>query len=150
MLIIWIGGALPGTDAPGDTFSEIQTLTLGAVAASMIAYLAAQLVDVQLFHFWKRLTRGKHLWLRNNGSTLVSQLVDTVAVILITHFYARALPVDTGKEIWPQLFAFIGAGYLFKLTAALVDTGPFYLGCHHLARYLRVAPPGGDPDMINT
>ena len=49
----------------------------------LLAYLAAQFCDVRLFHFWKKLTRGRHLWLRNNGSTLVSQLIDTVAVILI-------------------------------------------------------------------
>jgi uncharacterized PurR-regulated membrane protein YhhQ (DUF165 family) len=39
-------------------------------------------------------TKGKLLWVRNNGSTMVSQLVDTTAVILITHYYAHALPVD--------------------------------------------------------
>ena len=154
VLILWIGGALPGFEEPGQegigVFYDVRALTFGAVAASMIAYLAAQLVDVQLFHFWKRFTKGKHLWLRNNGSTLVSQLVDTVAVILITHFYAHALPVEEGSAIWPQLFTFIGAGYVFKLTVALLDTGPFYLGCHYLARYLRVAPPGKDPDMIDT
>ena len=48
--------------------------------ASMIAYMAAQFTDVWLFHFWKRLTDGKHLWLRNNGSTLISQIVDSVCV----------------------------------------------------------------------
>ena len=48
--------------------------------ASMAAYLLAQMVDVQLFHFWKRVTRGKHLWLRNNGSTMISQLVDSLTV----------------------------------------------------------------------
>ena len=49
----------------------------------MAAYLLAQMIDVQLFHFWKRRTRGRHLWLRNNGSTMVSQLVDSVTVNVI-------------------------------------------------------------------
>ena len=44
-----------------------------------------------LFHYFKRLTGGKHLWLRNNASTMVSQFVDSVAVILATHFIADAL-----------------------------------------------------------
>lgn len=127
------------------TFYRVQMLTFGAVVASMIAYLVAQLVDVHVFHFWKRRTGGKHLWLRNNGSTLVSQLVDTVAVILITHFYARALPVDWGKAVWPQLWLFIGTGYVFKLVAALVDTVPFYIGSKWLARYLRLPPAHGLP-----
>ena len=73
----------------------------------MIAYLAAQFIDVQLFHFWKRLTEGRHLWLRNNGSTLVSQLVDTVAVILITHYYAGALPMKPDEGVASQLFVYI-------------------------------------------
>lgn len=127
------------------TYYRVQMLTFGAVVASMVAYLVAQLVDVHVFHFWKRRTGGKHLWLRNNGSTLVSQLVDTVAVILITHFYARALPVDWDKAVWPQLWLFIGTGYVFKLVAALVDTVPFYIGSKWLARYLRLPPAHGLP-----
>src|SRR5690606_2801934 len=59
-----------------ELFSLMFACTTGAVLASMVAYMAAQFCDVYLFHFWKRLTRGKHLWLRNNGSTMVSQLVD--------------------------------------------------------------------------
>jgi len=124
------------------TFYRIKMLTFGAVTASMVAYLAAQLVDVHVFHFWKKLTRGKHLWLRNNGSTLVSQLVDTVAVILITHFYAKALPVDPSRKIWPQLLVFILTGYVFKFAMAVLDTVPFYVGVKGLSRFLRLSPPG--------
>ncbi len=155
VFILWIGGVLPGfetTDPAGGiardvadrqpVFFEIRALAFGAVTASMIAYLIAQLVDVHVFHFWKNLTRGKHLWLRNNGSTLVSQLVDTVAVILITHFYARALPVDPSRKIWPQLAVFILTGYAFKFVMAILDTIPFYVGARRLSRYLRLAPPG--------
>lgn len=162
VLILWVGAAMPGfgpvdaeTGMPplpawdadkqlytetGWTFFQVKNLALGAVLASMVAYLAAQLVDVHVFHFWKRLTKGKHLWLRNNGSTLVSQLVDTVAVILITHFYAGALPIKATEPLWGQLFAFIASGYVFKLTAALIDTVPFYLGTPILARYLEIDP----------
>jgi len=144
IFILWLGGELPGVDAGADrdppvhVFTEVRTLTSAAVTASMIAYLFAQLVDVHVFHFWKRLTGGRHLWLRNNGSTLLSQLVDTTTVILITHFYARALPIDGDAPLWPQLVAFIVAGYVFKLLTALADTGPFYLGVHVLTRYLRL------------
>jgi len=145
MGIIWLGGALPGFPGePKDAlFFQVQRLAFGAVTASMIAYLAAQLVDVQLFHFWKDLTRGRHLWLRNNGSTLVSQLVDTVSVILITHFYAHALMIQADQPLWPQLLAYIGAGYTFKLVMALLDTLPFYVGVRRLSIYLRLAPPVG-------
>lgn len=122
------------------TFYRIQMLTFGAVAASMIAYLAAQFCDVYVFHFWKRLTRGKHLWLRNNGSTMVSQLVDTFAVITITHFYARALPISDAANPWPELWLFIGTGYAFKFVAALLDTPVIYLAVKVLSPYLRIDP----------
>ncbi len=142
-IILWLGGVLPGFDQPVagadgrlPLFFELRTLTLGAMLASMVAYLAAQLCDVHIFHFWKRLTNGKHLWLRNNGSTVVSQFVDSFAVITITHFYAGALPIEAGDPVWPQLWVFILTGYAFKFFSALIDTVPFYLGTHWLRRYL--------------
>jgi queuosine precursor transporter len=152
--ILWVGGELPGYEAVDPAtgemlrdeagrlpvFFEVRALTFGAVAASMVAYLSAQFCDVFLFHFWKNLTGGRHLWLRNNGSTLISQLVDTVSVILITHFYAQALPVEGGQPLWPQLFFFIASGYSFKLVAALMDTVPFYLGVRWLSAYLQLDP----------
>ena len=149
---LWLGGilppapvldaatGLPPTDAYDFAFYRMRMLTMGAVVASMVAYLVAQMCDVFLFHFWKRLTNGRHLWLRNNGSTLVSQLVDTFAVITITHCYARGLPIDPNLAVWPQLWVFIGSGYVFKMAIALLDTGPFYLGVHYLSRYLEIDP----------
>ena len=148
IFLLWLGGVLPGfdldstgqplIDAAGrePTLFEIRELAFGAVAASMIAYLAAQLCDVRLFHFWKRLTNGKHLWLRNNASTMVSQIVDTTAVILVTHFYAAALPVNADEPIWPQLMVFIASGYVFKLLVAALDTGPIYLAVAYLRPWL--------------
>ena len=147
VFLLWLGGALPGfepmdpatglpeADAAGrlPVFFEVRQLAFGAVAASMIAYLAAQFCDVRLFHFWKKLTGGRHLWLRNNASTMTSQMVDTTAVILITHFYAQALPIDEAAPLGPQLLTFILSGYVFKLLVAAVDTGPVYL----LVRWLR-------------
>ncbi|MDB4778214.1 queuosine precursor transporter [bacterium] len=123
-------------------FFQMRTLAFGAVFASMIAYLLAQFVDVYLFHFWKRVTRGKHLWLRNNGSTLISQLVDTVAVLAITHFFAKQLFVVEGmstNEVWGVLFvSFILPSYAFKFVVALLDTIPFYGLVAFLNRYLEI------------
>ncbi len=169
--ILWLGGVLPGWEVVVDDqivpdmvyhpvdvdeqtglvvyestermplFYEVRQLTFAAVAASMIAYLVAQLVDVQVFHFWKRLTKGKHLWLRNNGSTLVSQLVDTVAVILITHYAAGGLDMIDQKPVWFQLLVtYILAGYAFKVLAALIDTVPIYIAVKLLSGYLRIDP----------
>lgn len=152
VVFLWLGGnlppvpaldvstGLPPTDAYDYAFFRIRYLTMGAVVGSMIAYLAAQLCDVSLFHFWKRLTNGRHLWLRNNGSTLVSQFVDTFCVITITHFYAKGLPIDPNAAIWPQLWVFIASGYVFKLVIALFDTLPFYVGVHYLSQFLEIDP----------
>lgn len=154
VFILWIGGILPGFEAidPAtgelvrDTagrlpvFYEIRALTFGAVTASMIAYMAAQFCDVYMFHFWKRLTKGRLLWIRNNGSTMISQLVDTTAVILITHYYAHALPVDSTQPLGRQLLLFIVTGYVFKFGIAAIDTLPFYLGVRWLSRYLQLNP----------
>lgn len=147
MFILWLGGALPGFEPPDQpksgVFFDLRRLAFSAVTASMLAYLAAQFIDVELFHFWKNVTDGRHLWLRNNGSTLVSQLVDTISVILITHFLANGIPLDASRPLWPQLLTFIGAGYTFKMLIALLDTVPFYIGAKHLGRYLRIHPVHG-------
>ena len=154
VFLLWLGGALPGFESVDPTgalaidaagrepvFFEIRALAFGAVTASMLAYLTAQFCDVQLFHFWKSLTQGKHLWLRNNASTMVSQLVDTTAVILITYFWVEAaLPIDDDKPLWPQLLTLIASGYVFKLLVALLDTGPLYVLVHKLRPYLGMEP----------
>ena len=145
VFIVWVGGVLPGFDEPIagtdgrlPLFFEIRRLTLGGVMASMVAYLAAQLCDVQLFHFWKRLTKGRHLWLRNNGSTLVSQFVDSFAVITVTHFFVGTLPIEAADPIWEQLWVLIGTSYVFKFSIAVLDTLPFYLGTRWLTHYLEL------------
>ncbi len=127
-----------GEELTGQTefFRLIFACTAGTVLASMVAYLAAQFCDVYLFHFWKRLTKGRHLWLRNNGSTMVSQLVDSVMVISIT-FGAALL---RGEQTLKTMLFLLGSNYAFKLTAALLDTLPFYLGVILLSRYLQIDP----------
>ena len=96
--------ALPNGDSVGgsvELFTLLYATTSGAVVASMMAYIAAQYCDVFMFHFWKRLTKGKHLWLRNNGSTLVSQGVDSFMVIVVTfgaQFLAGAMSAGAGPD----------------------------------------------------
>ena len=88
------------------------------VAASMVAYLSSQFLDVRLFSFigWK--TRGRHKWLRNNGSTIVSQFVDTL--VFTTLAFAGAVPV---AAFFPLVFG----RYFAKLLIAALDTPVFYL-----------------------
>lgn len=122
---------------PNDyAFYHIRNLTLAATLASMIAYLAAQFIDVHVFHYLKEKTKGKKLWLRNNASTLISQLVDSVAVILITYYFADGLPLNKNGDLAHPLIYFILSGYLFKVLVALFDTIPFYIGVRFLKPYL--------------
>lgn len=117
-------------------FDRIYISTISAVLASMIAYIAAQFIDVYMFHFWKRLTRGRYLWLRNNGSTLVSQLVDSVAVVSITF----AASVIAGQMTLAAMLTIIGSTYLFKMVVAMLDTIPIYIAVHYLKAYLQIDP----------
>jgi uncharacterized PurR-regulated membrane protein YhhQ (DUF165 family) len=119
-----------------EMFHLIYACTAGAVFASMAAYLSAQFCDVALFHFWKRLTRGRHLWLRNNASTVVSQLVDSVMVISIT-FGAALL---RGEIALATALVLLGSNYAFKFCAALLDTIPLYVAVRWLGRYLHIDP----------
>ncbi|TNE55608.1 MAG: VUT family protein [Bacteroidetes bacterium] len=157
LFVLWLGGTLDppkalnefGLLSPqivdgevnipyGYAFYEIRQATFAATFASMLAYLAAQFCDVQVFHFFKKLTKGKHLWLRNNASTLSSQLIDSSVVILITHYVAHALPIDPDQSLGWQLFLFIASSYLFKFCFALIDTIPFYFGVRFFRKWLNI------------
>ena len=123
---LWLGGqfnAIPDSIVNDDTYNNVFQNAWRIIAASMIAYLFAQFIDVRIFHFWKRLTNGKHLWLRNNGSTVASQLIDTTLVVCILF-----LGVWNGD----QIFQAIIDGWLFKMLMAFIDTPIIYLSLIHI------------------
>jgi len=86
--------------------------------ASLTAYILSQLHDVWAFHFWKDKTRGKHLWLRNNASTMVSQLIDTFIFTFLAFF---------GTVDKTTFWSILWTTYLFKWIVAVVDTPFMYL-----------------------
>ncbi|GAB4169305.1 MAG: queuosine precursor transporter [Calditrichia bacterium] len=94
--------------------------------ASLAAYLVSQLHDIWAFHFWKSKTKGKYLWLRNNLSTLVSQMIDSLVFVSIAFLGIYPLGVVV------QIFI---STYLFKLMVAVLDTPVIYLGKHILLTY---------------
>jgi hypothetical protein len=108
-----------------DVFSKVFGLSSAAVFASMMAYLFAQFIDVRLFHFWKVLTDGRHLWLRNNASTMFSQFIDT-AVVLLLLCYFSVIP-------WNMFSQLLLNGFLFKVIIAALDT-PIIYGILYLVR----------------
>ena len=70
LVLMWLGHMLPdatGVSGATTTFEQVYAFMKPNVVASMVAYLVAQSIDVQLFHFWRQLTDGRHLWLRNNA-----------------------------------------------------------------------------------
>lgn len=111
-------------------FESVFALNQVLIVGSMLAYLSAQLIDNYLYHFWKRLTKGKHLWLRNNGSTMISQLVDTGVVNSIL-FY-----IGFGMDFWVGL-KIMATIYVYKLVIAALDTPLIYLGVYLVKRVLR-------------
>ncbi len=129
LFILWLGGVLPSAaNVPDDIFMSVRSLTFATTFASMIAYLIAQFVDVHIFHYFKKKTNGKKLWLRNNASTLVSQLIDTIAVLLISHYLSDAFGFKGKEDVVHLLIVLISSSYIFKLVSALLDTIPFYFG----------------------
>ena len=107
-----------GSPVDDATFKQVFGLSGPAFFGSMVAYLTAQFIDIRIFHFWKRLTEGKYLWLRNNASTMCSQLVDT-SVVLFILCSAGAIP-------WENFYALLWMGWMFKVFVALIDTPIIY------------------------
>ena len=84
--IIYIANVVPAIETSpvnDKLFSTVFGQTALAVVAWMIAYLFAQYIDIQVYHFWKKATKGKMLWVRNNFSTMTSQAVDTLSVLFL-------------------------------------------------------------------
>lgn len=129
-LLVEIADAVPSAQfgAGSLAFHDMFAASKFAVFASMMAYLVGQFIDIRLFHFWRRLTRGRHLWLRNNGSTFISQTFDTLVVIGL---YAG---FNIAGVSWDNALQLIVAGLIFKWIFALLDTPFFYLGVYVMRR----------------
>ena len=111
--------AMESSPVDNATFTQVFSLSPLAVLASMIAYLLAQFVDIRIYHFWKKLTNGKMLWLRNNFSTFASQFLDTFSVVCLLSVFG-VLP-------WDLFFGLVLSGFIFKVIVALLDTPLLYL-----------------------
>lgn len=123
--IILIADYVPSTSwsfVQNDMFHTVFGNTAVAVFASMMAYLFAQFIDIQIYHFWKRITKGRHLWLRNNFSTFTSQFVDTLTILVLLCSF--------GIIEWSRFKGLLVAGFLFKIMIAVLDTPFLYLGVY--------------------
>ncbi|GAA4937952.1 hypothetical protein GCM10023314_08190 [Algibacter agarivorans] len=125
LLIIFMATSVPATSwsyVDDMTFQTVFGNSMIAVFASMLTYLFAQFIDIQIYHFWKRLTKGKHLWLRNNFSTWFSQFVDTFTIVFLLCSF--------GIIDWANFKGLLVSGFLFKVIVAACDTPFLYLGVY--------------------
>ena len=131
---LWLGAqfnSIPNSIVDDSTYNAVFQNAWRLITASMVAYLFAQFIDVRVFHFWKKLTNGKHLWLRNNGSTIASQLIDTTLVISI---------LFVGVWDTNQILSAIIDGWIFKMLIALLDTPIIYVVIYLLKGKIDIAP----------
>lgn len=121
LLIVMVSDGVPATawsPIGDDKFHEVFGLSALAVFASAMAYLVAQFVDIRIYHFWKVKTQGRHLWLRNNFSTVTSQFLDTFSVLFLLCSF--------GVIEWSLFGVLLLNGFLFKVIVALLDTPILY------------------------
>lgn len=133
LLIIMVSDAAPATEwspVGDETFHSVFGLSALAVFASAMAYLIAQYVDIRIYHFWKTKTKGKHLWLRNNFSTISSQFLDTFSVLFLLCSF--------GVIEWDLFGILLLNGFLFKLLVALSDTPLLYFFVHLFRKHFNL------------
>jgi uncharacterized integral membrane protein (TIGR00697 family) len=132
--VLWLGSIFPAIElshVDDATYNTVFANSYRVVFSSMAAYLIAQFADVRLYHFWKNLTKGKHLWLRNNGSTVISQFLDTVMVVGV---------LFVGKMTLPEMTALVKDGWLYKVLFALCDTPLMYISVYYLRKKFNLKP----------
>ena len=132
ILVAEVAPAIPSSPINDEVFTQVFALSPIAVLASMIAYLFAQYVDVAIYHFWKKLTKGKYLWLRNNFSTFLSQFLDTLTVVGLLCIF-KVLP-------WDLFFGLVVSGFIFKILIAFIDTPFLYFFVYLMRRRFNLKP----------
>lgn len=124
-----------GQDASGNAFninyaySTIFRQGLGIILGSLTAFLVSQLVDAYVFHFFRKYTGHKYLWLRATGSTVVSQLIDSF-VILVIAFYLL------GNWSLGEVLKVGAVQYTYKITLAILLTPLIYIAHYFIDGYL--------------
>jgi len=140
LFMLWLGNQFPSiatSPVSDEVYAQVFQNSWRVILSSMLAYLTAQLVDVRLFHFWKGLTGGKMLWVRNNFSTILSQLVDTSLVVFV---------LFVGTLDGATMMDYIRDGWLFKLGVAIFDTLFIYLAVGWMRVYFSLEP-GEEVDL---
>ncbi|PKA98978.1 hypothetical protein B0O79_2676 [Flavobacteriaceae bacterium MAR_2009_75] len=130
ILLAEMAPAIESSPVNDEIFTKVFALSPIAVLASMIAYLFAQYIDIAIYHFWKRLTQGKYLWVRNNFSTFLSQFIDTFTVVGLLCVF-KVLP-------WDLFFGLVVSGFIFKIFIAFIDTPFLYFFVYLLRKRFKL------------
>ena len=108
-------------EAMDTAYTAFFSTSMRIALASVLAFYLAQMHDIWAFNFWKKKTGGKFLWLRNNLSTMVSQIVDSTVFMFVAFYNPETFPA-------PLVVKLIIPYYIFKVLFALLDTPFAYLG----------------------
>ncbi len=120
LLSVWLPPA--SRYASNQEFLAVFNPSIRIIIASLTAFVIAQYHDIIAFEFWKKKTRGRFLWLRNNASTIVSQFLDSTIFMFIAFYLV------TPKFTADFIFALIIPYWILKIMVALFDTPFVYLG----------------------
>lgn len=129
---------IPGT-ATASSFENVFGSATLMYIASMAAFLLGSLLDIGIFTTFNRLTRGKLVWLRTTGSTVVSQVFDS---LIVTSLFFWVFPVVRGAEHegWDFVLRTAATGYVLKFVLAVVLTPVIYAGRWGMSRVFGLRP----------
>lgn len=145
-VIINIAQSMPHLDKPYNVRKEHFDSIFGSAKimyiASLCAYLVGQLLDIWFFHVIKRITRGRLLWLRATGSTIVSQMIDSVIVVYLAFGLGRQLfpSPDVPPAPMNEILAIAATGYILKFVLAVAITPLIYAGHGVMRRWFGLVP----------
>lgn len=150
-IVINIAQAMPIWDAPFNIKQEAFDTIFGSAKvmyiASLMAYLVGNFCDIAIFGLLKRFTRGKLIWLRATGSTVISQVVDSFIVTYLAFGLGRTLIAGSGTPMpFPEIVRTAATGYTLKFVIAIAITPIIYLGHRIMRQGLGLVPlPPEDP-----
>ena len=129
VLFVFVSTGLPPSPLypHNEAYNYVFSNSLRLILASMIAFVISQYHDLWAFNFWQQKTNGRYIWLRNNLSTIVSQLLDSIIFMFIAFYHATP---ELGAV---QIFDMIMPLWTLKVVFALLDTPFVYLGVRWLA-----------------
>jgi uncharacterized integral membrane protein (TIGR00697 family) len=134
--------AMSNSPIPQDMFNQVFGNANRIFFASLVAYLIGQFVDISIFQYAKRLTQSKHIWLRSTGSTLISQLVDTVVVTYIAFW-------GNPKLTAADLRHMATTSYIVKVMLAVGLTPVIYAMHGLIHKRLGIAEHPADADRVH-